>query len=82
LAAATGTDPVVFGTLLLARLQRAAGADRGMRKFINTLPQRIDLETHGVRECALANHARLAAQLDHEHPSLAQAQRWTGVAAP
>ncbi|KPY86808.1 non-ribosomal peptide synthetase [Pseudomonas syringae pv. tagetis] len=82
LAAATGTDRVVFGTVLLGRLQGGAGADRGMGMFINTLPLRIDLETLGVREGARATHARLAALLAHEHASLAQAQRWSGVAAP
>ncbi|MDU8458405.1 non-ribosomal peptide synthetase [Pseudomonas syringae group sp. J254-4] len=82
LAAATGTDRVVFGTVLLGRLQGGAGADRGMGMFINTLPLRIDLGNVGIRESARATHARLAALLGHEHASLAQAQRWSGVAAP
>ncbi|KPB97803.1 Syringafactin synthetase SyfA [Pseudomonas amygdali pv. lachrymans] len=82
LAAATGTDRVVFGTVLLGRLQGGAGADRGMGMFINTLPLRIDLGNVGTRESARATHARLAALLGHEHASLAQAQRWSGVAAP
>ncbi|EPM81139.1 condensation domain-containing protein, partial [Pseudomonas syringae] len=42
LAAATGNPRVVFGTVLLGRLQGGAGADRGMGMFINTLPLRID----------------------------------------
>ncbi|MDU8339426.1 thioester reductase, partial [Pseudomonas syringae pv. actinidiae] len=49
---------------------------------INTLPLRIDLGNVGIRESARATHARLAALLGHEHASLAQAQRWSGVAAP
>ncbi|MCR8717523.1 amino acid adenylation domain-containing protein [Pseudomonas syringae] len=82
LAAATGNPRVVFGTVLLGRLQGGAGADRGMGMFINTLPLRIDLDNVGVREGARATHARLAQLLGHEHASLAQAQRWSGVAAP
>ncbi|MDU8497927.1 amino acid adenylation domain-containing protein [Pseudomonas syringae] len=82
LAAATGNDRVVFGTVLLGRLQGGAGADRGMGMFINTLPLRIDLGNVGIRESARDTHARLAALLGHEHASLAQAQRWSGVAAP
>ena len=82
LSAATGNDRVVFGTVLLGRLQGGAGADRGMGMFINTLPLRVDLGTTGVREGARATHDRLAALLGHEHASLALAQRWSGVAAP
>ncbi|MBX8589129.1 amino acid adenylation domain-containing protein [Pseudomonas cichorii] len=82
LASATGKDRVVFGTVLLGRLQGGAGADRGMGMFINTLPLRIDLADIGVREGARDTQARLAALLGHEHASLAQAQRWSGVAAP
>ncbi|WP_226488293.1 non-ribosomal peptide synthetase [Pseudomonas sp. B20] len=82
LGAATGNDRVVFGTVLLGRLQGGAGADRGMGMFINTLPLRIDLGNLSVRDGARATHARLAALLGHEHASLAQAQRWSGVAAP
>ncbi|WP_032623224.1 condensation domain-containing protein, partial [Pseudomonas syringae] len=82
LGAATGNDRVVFGTVLLGRLQGGAGADRGMGMFINTLPLRVDLGNLSVRDGARATHARLAALLGHEHASLAQAQRWSGVAAP
>ncbi|WP_240325796.1 condensation domain-containing protein, partial [Pseudomonas syringae] len=71
-----------FGTVLLGRLQGGAGADRGMGMFINTLPLRVDLGNISVRDGARDTHARLAALLGHEHASLAQAQRWSGVAAP
>ncbi|MFJ4143006.1 amino acid adenylation domain-containing protein [Pseudomonas sp. NPDC089734] len=82
LAATTGKDRVVFGTVLIGRLQGGEGADRGMGMFINTLPLRVDLTDIDVREGARTTHARLAALLGHEHASLAQAQRWSGVAAP
>ncbi|MEE4103472.1 amino acid adenylation domain-containing protein [Pseudomonas viridiflava] len=81
LGAATGNDRVVFGTVLLGRLQGGAGADRGMGMFINTLPVRVDLDEVSVRDGARATHARLATLLGHEHASLAQAQRFSGVGA-
>ncbi len=82
LAATTGQERVVFGTVLLGRLQGGAGADRGLGMFINTLPLRMDLAGIGARDGARAAHARLAALLGHEHASLALAQRWSGVPAP
>ncbi|QKZ05040.1 non-ribosomal peptide synthetase [Pseudomonas eucalypticola] len=82
LAAATGQARVVFGTVLLGRLQGGAGADRGLGMFINTLPLRVELAGVGVRDAAQATHQRLAALMAHEHASLAQAQRCSGVPAP
>ncbi len=82
LAAATGQPRVVFGTVLLGRLQGGAGADRGLGMFINTLPLRVDLDGVGVRAGAKEAHARLATLQGHEHASLALAQRWSGVPAP
>ena len=74
---------VVFGTVLLGRMQGGEGADRALGVFINTLPLRID--THAsVRDAVKAVHASLTALLGHEHASLALAQRCSGVggAAP
>ncbi|MDH0732055.1 non-ribosomal peptide synthase/polyketide synthase [Pseudomonas sichuanensis] len=82
LAAASGRDSVVFGTVLLGRLQGGEGAERALGMFINTLPLRIDLAGIGLREGAQATHQRLSALLAHEHASLALAQRCSGVAAP
>ena len=82
LGVACGEDRVVFGTVLLGRLQGGAGADRGMGMFINTLPLRVDFAGATVREGVRATHQRLAELLAHEHASLAQAQRCSGVPAP
>ncbi|WP_042934926.1 AMP-binding protein, partial [Pseudomonas gingeri] len=82
LAATSGKQAVVFGTVLLGRMQGGAGADRALGMFINTLPLRVDIDETGVRVGVKAIHARLTALLGHEHASLALAQRCSGVAAP
>jgi non-ribosomal peptide synthetase component F len=49
-----------------------------MGLFINTLPLRVDVQG-GARESVLRTHERLASLLDHEHASLALAQRCSSV---
>ncbi|VVQ19556.1 Gramicidin S synthase 2 [Pseudomonas fluorescens] len=82
LAATSAQERVVFGTVLLGRMQGGAGADRGLGMFINTLPLRVDVDESDVRAGVKATHARLSALLAHEHASLALAQRCSGIAAP
>ncbi|MBY8973942.1 amino acid adenylation domain-containing protein [Pseudomonas sp. P867] len=81
--ACTANQPsVVFGTVLMGRMQGGKGSDRALGMFINTLPLRVEIDDIGVRAALVQTHERLTALLGHEHASLALAQRCSGVAAP
>ncbi|MDH1633652.1 non-ribosomal peptide synthetase, partial [Pseudomonas mosselii] len=82
LAAVSGTDQVVFGTVLLGRLEAGEGAERALGMFINTLPLRLDLAGINLHDAVRQTQQRLSALLVHEHASLALAQRCSGVPAP
>ncbi|MDX8001105.1 amino acid adenylation domain-containing protein, partial [Xenorhabdus sp. Reich] len=82
LAQTSGRDDVVFGTVLLGRLQGSAGADRVMGLFINTLPLRVSLAGRSALEVVQATYRNLTTLLEHEQAPLALAQRCSGVTSP
>ncbi|WP_456015626.1 amino acid adenylation domain-containing protein [Pseudomonas fluorescens] len=77
-----GKEHVVFGTVLMGRMQGSHDTDRALGIFINTLPFRVDVGAEDVRAGVKATHARLTTLLRHEHAALALAQRCSGVVAP
>ncbi|MEA2463486.1 MAG: hypothetical protein QOJ98_1233, partial [Acidobacteriota bacterium] len=81
LARCTGREDVVFGTVLSGRLQGAAGADRTLGMFINTLPLRLSLGGE-PREVIRQSYERMVSLLAHEQAPLALAQRCSDVPAP
>jgi arthrofactin-type cyclic lipopeptide synthetase C len=82
LAVLTGKQNVVFGTVLMGRMQGAEATERALGIFINTLPLRVDVDAQGVRAAVEATHKRLTTLMRHEHAPLALAQRCSGVVAP
>ncbi|WP_459747346.1 condensation domain-containing protein, partial [Pseudomonas sp. 3A(2025)] len=82
LSGVTGQSNVVFGTVLMGRLQGAEATDRALGIFINTLPLCVQIGSEAVATALQATHARLITLMRHEHAPLALAQRCSGVPAP
>ena len=76
----SGRDDVVFGSVLLGRLQGSAGAQRILGMFINTLPLRLRLAELSVEDLVDQTQRELVELLAHEQTSLVVAQRCSGLA--
>jgi len=75
----SGRNDVVFGTVLLGRLQDGAAMQRALGMFINTLPLRLRLKEVSVHELVKQAHRELAELVTYEQASLTVAQRASGV---
>ncbi|MFJ5438313.1 amino acid adenylation domain-containing protein, partial [Pectobacterium brasiliense] len=82
LAQISDSSDVIFGSVLLGRLQGFTGADRVMGMFVNTLPLRIPLNNRSVLDIINSTNNELLSLLEHEQAPLALAQRCSSVAPP
>lgn len=78
-AACSGRDDVVFGTVLSGRLQGVPGVERMLGNFINTLPLRVRLAGRTVGELVAEVDSALKELITYEQSSLIAAQRCSGV---
>ncbi|MCD0244452.1 amino acid adenylation domain-containing protein, partial [Xanthomonas melonis] len=81
-ARCTAQDTVVFGTVLSGRMQGARGHADIVGMSLNTLPLCVSLGSMSATGLLGAVHESVVVLLEHEHASLALAQRCSGVAPP
>ena len=75
----SGRDDVVFGTVLLGRIQGTVEVQRALGLFINTLPLRVRLAGISVGELIVRVQREIMELLGHEQAALALAQRCTSI---
>ncbi len=78
----SGCDDVVYGTVLLGRLQENLGAKRMLGMLINTLPLRISLRSASARNVLEKTHRELIELLNHEQAPLSLAQSAADIPGP
>ncbi|MBJ7312354.1 amino acid adenylation domain-containing protein, partial [Rugamonas sp. CCM 8940] len=81
LAACTGQDDVVFGTVLSGRMRGSDGVGQAVGLFLNTLPLRVSVGRLPAQAAVAQCGRRLNELLVHEQASLVLAQRCSGVPA-
>jgi amino acid adenylation domain-containing protein/thioester reductase-like protein len=79
LALTSARDDVVFGTVLLGRLQSDTGGEQALGMFINTLPLRLALRTLSARNLVQRTQQELVELLSYEQASLSVAQRCSAL---
>ncbi|KAG0209210.1 hypothetical protein BGX28_010432, partial [Mortierella sp. GBA30] len=81
IARTSGQPRVVFGTVLSGRLQVADCPRQALGPSMNILPFRCDIDKRSALKCVQDTHSRLTALLEHQHASLALAQRCCSMPA-
>ena len=79
IARVSSRDDVVYGTVLIGRIQERGSGERTLGMFINTLPLRLNLRDVTVPELVEQTRQGLVELLSHEGASLAQVQRYTKI---
>ncbi|KAF8951663.1 hypothetical protein BGZ46_003868, partial [Entomortierella lignicola] len=70
----SGQERVVFGTVVSVRA-RSGSTGHTFGPLINTLPIRVDVQDAGVEEALYQVRDDISSLLEHEHATLAEAQR-------